>query len=230
MSRRTPESTRQEIKFVAYETEMPGLLQWIRIHRARFYRPYPDRRVSNVYFDTHDLAACSENLSGASARTKVRYRWYGDLVAPAAGTLEIKRKRNFFGWKIQYRVEEEPYTEGATWGDIRQNIMRQVPSEGRMWFKLSPAPVILNRYLRRYFVSADNNIRLTVDCQQSVFDQRLKSTPNFSRPAHLPRSLVVEFKFAREDRQLASDFMQAVPVRVSRHSKYMNGVLAAQHS
>jgi len=228
MSRPKPDNTRQEIKFVAYETEHPTILQWIRTHRARFIQPYPGRQVNNVYFDTYDFAACEENLSGASARTKIRYRWYGKSLAPAAGTLEVKRKRNFFGWKFQYQIAENPTVEGATWHDIRQSILRQLPEEARFWLRLNPCPVIINRYYRIYFVSSDNTVRVTVDSRQSVFDQRLRSALNLTRPVHIPRSVIVEFKFDREHRVHASDFMQSFPIRVSRHSKYMTGVLAAQ--
>jgi hypothetical protein len=37
---------------------------------------------------------------------------------------------------------------------------------------------------------------------------------------------VVEFKFARSRRDLASKILQGIPIRVSRHSKYINGVTA----
>ena len=87
-------------------------------------------------------------------------------------------------------------------------------------------PIMLNRYLRHYFCTADNAIRATIDLEQQVFDQRSGARPNFTHPAVMQDSKVVEFKFSREDRHRAVELLEGFPVRVSRHSKYMNGARA----
>ena len=43
-----------------------------------------------------------------------------------------------------------------------------------------------------------------------------------------PETLVVEFKFNRDLQPMASTLLQGFPLRVSRHSKYINGALAIQ--
>ena len=65
-----------------------------------------------------------------------------------------------------------------------------------------------------------------MDTDQAVWDQRYKSIPNYEQQSRLPDTLVVEVKFARGQRDLASDIIQTMPIRVSRHSKFMNGVRA----
>ncbi len=65
-----------------------------------------------------------------------------------------------------------------------------------------------------------------MDTRQAVWDQRFKPYPNFKHAANLPRVLVVEFKFDRKDRDQASEMLQGMPLRVSRHSKYMTGMRA----
>jgi SPX domain protein involved in polyphosphate accumulation len=183
--------------------------------------------VNNVYFDTHNNAAYVQNLSGASSRVKVRYRWYGQSQKPGAGVLEVKCKRNFFGWKKRFKCPGLiAGSEGDDWRDINRQLSEILPHEGRLWLQTYPAPTILNRYLRRYFVSSDEKIRITVDTDQAVWDQRYKSLPNYEQQSSLPDTLVVEVKFAREDRDLASDVIQTMPIRVSRHSKFMNAVRA----
>ena len=52
MSTPALEELRYEVKFVAHASERSAVLQWVRNHWAGFGRPYPDRRISNVYFDT----------------------------------------------------------------------------------------------------------------------------------------------------------------------------------
>ena len=112
------------------------------------------------------------------------------------------------------------------WNSIRKNIRDQISEQGRSWLDLNPFPILLNRYRRRYFISRDEKIRLTIDTNQAVWDQRFKSKPNFLNKANLPDTLIVEIKFDRKDREYASQSIQSLPLRVSRHSKYMTGVNA----
>jgi hypothetical protein len=226
MSNSVPQDARLEIKFSAYEIQVHTLLHWFKLHPARFFMPFPDRQVNNIYFDMHNYHAFAENLSGASSRTKVRYRWYGQAIGPDIGTLEIKCKRNLFGWKHRYPISQPPYKAEYSLKDIRQALLEQLPPDGKKWLNTSPFPIIINRYYRKYFLSSDEKIRATMDTKQAVWDQRFKSFPNFEHQANIPPSLVVEVKFDRSDRKLASQFLEDIPVRASRHSKYITGVRA----
>lgn len=226
MSAAVPDTARMEIKFVAEAGHYHILHHWLRMHAAGFVSPFPDRRVNNVYFDTYDYTAFDMNLSGASDRAKVRYRWYGESTEPDAGALEVKCRRNFYGWKKLFKVAWKPFNQGDSWHDIRAALIAQLPGEGREWLKTTPLPVLLNRYRRRYFLSADRRIRATLDAEQSVFDQRFKPAPNFHRRANLPDTLVVEFKFDRRDHDRAADILGTIPLRVSRNSKYVTAVRA----
>ncbi len=221
---KVPEHARYEIKFVARSTEFHRLLQWVRLHPAAFVSPYPDRRINNVYFDTQDCHAYAENLSGASARRKVRYRWYGDRMQLDAGVLEVKCKRNYFGWKQHYRVDEQPDPGGHSWRQIRERMLRALPEKGWHVLRKNPNPVLINRYDRKYFVTHDGIVRLTIDRNQRVWDQRYKPCPNYQHPANLCDTIVVEIKFDRNQQDYASQIIQGIPLRVSRHSKYMVGV------
>jgi len=222
-----PHDARLEIKFASYTATLDRVLTWIRLHPAAFYSPHPDRWVNNVYYDTHNNAAYVQNISGASARVKVRYRWYGQQQQPGPGALEVKCKRNFFGWKLRFGCKDLPVGhEKEDWRDIERRLSEALPHEARLWLQTYPRPTILNRYLRRYFVSSDERIRVTVDTDQAVWDQRYRAIPNYDQPTRLPDNLVVEVKFARDDRDLASDVIQTIPIRVSRHSKFMNGLRA----
>lgn len=221
-----PESTRIEVKFIASPVHYHSLLAWLRLHQAGFITSYPGRLVNNIYFDTCDLSAFAENLSGISSRTKVRYRWYGNSIFPDAGALEVKKKRNTHGWKLLFKIKKPPYKTGANWQTIRQLLMEQLPAEERRWMNTNPVPVIINRYYRKYLISRDQKIRVTVDTKQSVWEQRFKSYPNFIHRANIPDIVVVEFKFDKRHFDTASRIIQGIPVRQSRHSKYVTGVRA----
>jgi hypothetical protein len=220
-----PENARYEIKFVAEAIRYHEIEQWIRLSPGGFRTSYPPRWVNNVYFDTPDLYGFAENLSGTSARAKLRLRWYGETDRPATTVLEVKRRRNHLGWKLHYPAG--PLDLGAQrWRTLRQQIRRALSPEGRLWLDSHPQPVLINRYHRQYFESPGGVLRATLDWRQTVFDQRFAARPNLRSRANLPDSLIAEVKFSRNDYHLGSRAIEGMPIRVSRNSKYMVGVEA----
>ena len=227
MTGQIPEDARLEIKFVASAIELSRIQRWVRLHSADFYSPYPDRWVNNVYFDSHDYFSFAENLTGISERRKLRYRWYGAQLHPDIGRLEVKCKRNLFGWKQHYRTSIVPFADGDKWRDFRKKLLAQLGPAAKIWLDLRPAPTIINRYHRQYFVTRDNIVRLTIDSKQCVYDQRYQSKPNITRKTIIPDTLVVEVKFDRQHRDVAERVIQGLPIRASRHSKYVVGLKSA---
>ena len=223
MKEPVPESARYELKFVAPPLLHRRVEQAVRLHKAGFFTPYPDRLVNNVYFDNFDFFAYEENLVGTSKRTKVRLRWYGDTWTPEKCTLELKRRRNMLGWKNNYRTGAADFV-GENWRQIRARLRGQLPDDARMWLDANPRPVLINRYRRQYFESRDRKIRVTLDRDQQVFAQIFRPTPNRTRKSNLPATLVVECKFASEDRRRGIAAIQGLPLRVGRNSKYVIGV------
>ncbi len=153
MTEKVPEDARMEIKFVGYAVNYATVLNALRMHPAGFIVPYPDRQVNNVYFDSFDYSAFAENLSGVSSRTKVRYRWYGESRTPESGTLEVKCKRNYFGWKLRYGVRNLRYRSKASWRAIRRAMAEQIPPEAKQWLDRIPReslrdPMILDEVWR----------------------------------------------------------------------------------
>ncbi len=214
---------RYEVKFVASPLGLATLERWIRDHPAGFRVAYPARQVNSAYFDDHDLSAYAENLSGVSARTKVRFRWYGEDDGSPSGVLELKCKRNRLGWKRSHPVAALPLA-GVSWREILRKLRDQVHPEARLALDAHPVVVLVNRYWRQYWVSQDGRVRITLDARQRVYDQRRSATPNLERPVNLPDTPVLEIKGAFQDRARVELAIQGVPLRVSRHSKYVVGV------
>jgi len=218
-----PDSARYEVKFVGEPQRYHELELWIRLHPAGFHTSFPPRQINNVYFDTPDLDAYAENLSGASARSKLRLRWYGATDAPQRTTVEVKRRRNHLGWKLLFPGCPMDLGRQA-WRPILARLRRALPPEGRPWLDAHPMPVLINRYFRQYFVSSDGHVRATLDFRQSVWDQRFHSRPNLRFHANIPDTIVVEIKFQRSDHALGSAAVAGIPLRVSRNSKYVIGL------
>jgi hypothetical protein len=218
-----PDEARYEVKFVADATRYHELEQWILLNPVGFRTSYPPRQVNNVYFDTYDLDAYAENLSGVSARAKVRLRWYGETHAPASTILEVKQRRNHLGWKTHYPGGPMDF-RGRRWSKLWRMLRTRLSPEGKLWLDAHPLPSLINCYHRQYFESPKGRLRATLDWRQSVLDQRLEACPNLRHRANLPDTLVMEIKFDRVDHALGSEVTQATPIRVSRNSKYMIGV------
>lgn len=217
------DQVRHEVKFVGAGPRLRDLEHWLKVHPMGFISPYPPRRVNNIYFDNHTLFAYRENLVGASSRSKLRLRWYGDTFAPERGVLEVKRRRNMVGWKLSQATSGFDL-ERDDWRSLRRELAAQLDAETCVWLDANPRPVILNRYCRRYLVSRDEKVRVTLDDEQTVYDQRFGARPNLTHRSNLPETLVVEFKFAPRDREEGSRAIQGIPIRVSRNSKYVIGV------
>jgi len=201
-------------------------MKWIKLNKAGFRLAYPDRWVNNIYFDTYNYDSYFDNISGISMRHKVRYRWYGDLAFSNKGSLEVKRKQNSFNWKSVYPLTFKTNLITGNWNKIREALLDELPPDGIEWFANHPMPVIVNRYKRNYFVSNNGKIRVTIDTEQKVWDQRSKLFINVIHPTILPNTMVIEVKFNRGFHNTASNYLANIPFRVTRHSKYVNAVNA----
>lgn len=218
---------RYEIKFIAEPLEYHRVLNWLRQHNSCLETEYPDRQGNNIYFDSHNHHSYCDNIYGSSSKSKVRFRWYGNSKEPQNGSLEIKCKRNQLNWKLIYKVQEE--LGGCDWRTLCSEIRRQLPAEGKKWMEMNPLPVLINRYQRKYFVSRDKKVRVTLDSDLDIYDQSRKRFPNYSSKSNLPKVLVLEVKFPRELRDHVVHMFGGIPLRASRFSKYVSGFLSINH-
>jgi hypothetical protein len=219
-----PKETRFELKFVTDATHYRMWRHWIMVHPSGFRVAYPTRQINNIYFDTYDLSSYQDNLLGGSARLKLRYRWYGENREPGPGLLELKCKRNLLGWKLKHSIDPFPNSNGKNWHKIKSQIRCRLPQEWRVLFDSYPQAVLINRYIREYFVSLDGKVMLNLDLQHRFFNQYHKIKPNFVSKENARDVVVLEVKSARKQYEVVPTLMKTLPIRVSRHSKYVVGV------
>jgi len=215
---------RHEVKFITNISNYNELFGWIKKSSLVFKKSYPDRLVSNIYFDNYKYDALESNLSGISKRQKVRYRWYNSHL-PSTGALEIKHKKNNLGWKDLFIVNNSPYKEGDSWHEIIKKIKQQIPTNAINYLNTYNQPVLFNNYHRQYLESRNKKIRLTIDLKQNFYQQRSLITPNFTRKKPCLNIMTVELKCSNQDRDIASDFLKTIPIRHSRYSKYVVGMI-----
>ncbi len=199
---------RYELKYILEPTQWFQLQQVLTEHPASFVTAYDDRIINNIYLDTPDFSTCRDNLAGIAQREKYRIRWYGEVAAMENPVLETKIKNNSLG-----RKKIQPL----------QNI--NILTDFSQVSAQSLRPTLQNQYLRSYFVSHSGKFRLTVDRNIKYFKCDGAVDTHLQAAIFDPR-IIVEIKFKAEDLEHQKDITRFIPFRMSKHSKYVTGILS----
>ncbi len=209
---------RYERKFIVSQLHTERLINDILTHPALFKETFYERRIFNIYFDKYGLDFFKKNIEGDFERSKVRLRWYGNksIIKPK---LEIKTKKGHLGKKYILNLKQVNLK-------LRQNIkgiLSQILKKNKLHLIKSKIliPTLYNSYSRRYFISADSNFRLTIDQSQTF-----QSPDNnfFHAVKFKSNALIMELKYHHSLDCLANSLTQFFPFRVSKNSKYVNGI------
>lgn len=196
----------------------------IKKNKALFREVFYKRKVNNIYFDTVGYNDYHDNVLGVSDRKKIRIRWYGDTLGEIKKpVLEIKIKKGIVGDKWSYKLKPFTLDNNFTSEQI-QNVFKDsnlpVPilESVKMVF-----PTLLNSYNRKYFLSADNKYRVTLDFDLLYYkiDNRFN---NFKLKPVADENKIIELKYELKDDTDANKISTQFPFRLSKNSKYVNGV------
>jgi len=215
---------RYERKFLIPHLTADKVRSLVRLHPAMFREIYHQRYVNNIYFDTVDMKSYFDSVCGAADRLKIRVRWYGELFgAVEKPVLEFKFKKGFLGAKESYPLGsfhlDERFGAGVLKdmfekSDIPHILKIQLPA-------LEPA--LLNRYSRRYYLSADGQYRITLDSEMQFYSISNYHNSYLHRHRDLT-NVVLELKYdSRQDRR-AHNITKHFAFRMTRSSKYLAGV------
>jgi len=217
-------AARWERKCVVHLEHIDALRVWIDQQPLAFRRAYPARTVCSLYFDTAFLDDFQLNLAGASDRKKLRLRWYGSHSAVKTAVLEVKHKRNQLGIKHAYPVQLSSPLDELLLDSLAGRLAAQLPEEARVLFQRGGLPAVLITYFREYFVSADGRVRLTLDQDIQVYEQRYASRCNDRHRDIFPEVVVLEIKYSEELDTEVRSVLGSLPGRLSRFSKYAVGL------
>lgn len=219
-----PPNLRYERKFLAEPMSLAEALALVRRHPALFREAYPPRSVNNIYLDSPALRDYYDHIQGVACRSKMRIRWYGSCgVTVEQPVLERKIKRGAVGGKVSH-----PLPAMALDADDPRRVIDAALRCGDVPPMLRAAaglrmPTLVNRYQRRYYVSADGSYRLTVD-----WDLQFAGFARFAADGSLSAagpSVIIELKYAPCHADLAADAVSnALTFRLTRCSKYVLGV------
>ena len=216
-------AARYEVKMAYEPVLLTDLHSWINAHPAGFMTTYPPRQVNTIYMDTPDLNSFYDHLSGVPLRRKLRFRWYGENLAKARGTMEIKNKSERVGWKITQPVECEFDLACRSWDEI-MNELRANTTDVIHEMLCVARPVVLSVYFREYLASGDGLVRLTLDTDLCSYDQLMTARPNIWFRQPLEQPVIVELKSDVKNATSISDILSHFPIRSNRYSKYMTNL------
>jgi len=206
------QEVRHERKFIVKNTSLEQIVHTVKLSKAMFFIQHPDRYVNNIYFDTNNKDFYYESINGVSKRKKLRLRWYDQ--SKDKSKLEVKHRLGHVGWKDSFYVGQ-----CRSLNDLKN--LKTLGYETNRQLNILEASVC-NRYNRKYFCSADKNIRLTIDSELSF----LNVDNNFNTGVEIKytNAYIVELKFLPKHYDLAIEASSSLPFRTTRNSKYTLGL------
>jgi len=242
-------AARYERKYLLQTQNEAYLTQLVMLHQAGFKEIYYPRIINNIYFDNQNFSCFKSNQAGDSQRFKVRLRWYTDKYlnygvefANEAITphLEIKLKQADLVTKYIFKHQEQlkpllktlpnflrkqiKFTQDH---ELSNDVSLTEIKNKQAWKSLvSKAgylqPVLFNAYQRRYFITSDQKIRLTIDSRvrfHQISSLELKTNQGWSLPV-----TIIEMKTSLANGELLSKIAEKFPFQLTRSSKYSMGI------
>ncbi len=224
---------RYELKMVFPESEYFAVVNSVLNSRHAVREIYHERQINNIYFDSLDFSDFHANTHGDANRKKFRIRWYGDLSGEIASPmLENKYKTGLSGGKRCIRLPSFCFDETFNYYGYMPRLCELMRKEAHnpdnvmmVSELLQRNPVLVNSYVRRYFLTADKKYRITLD-KRLWFAHPTEARLNAGHFGSYEKILVLEIKFNTNDTAGASRLVNDLGFRVSRNSKYVNGLSA----
>ena len=215
---------RYERKCVVPRSLIRDLEYYIKTHPAIFTEVYSERYVNNIYFDTIDYKNFFDNVYGNVNKIKPRIRWYGELFGLVKHPiLEYKIKKGLLNKKKSY-----PISSFHLNSNINISMIKSILNKSELPFNINDQmkrifPSLLNRYSRKYFLSADKKYRITID--NNLYYLKISRT-NFSfMNCFINRNnIILEIKYNENDDVNIDQITQSLPLRYSKNSKYIDGI------
>ena len=206
---------RIEKKFIInspYEDNIVNLIK----NRIGFKEIFEERQINNIYFDDFKLSRFYANINGNFLKEKWRLRWYGETFGEDKSlTLEQKIRVG----NVQFKKNETTVKINIL-DKMGTNIFyNKIPNKFKNFFIIN-----FNKYNRRYFSNNDKSIRITVDkniSYSNIFKEKIFKISK----VYNDRRLILEIKSIVNNEDTIQNICQSLPLRVSRNSKYINGII-----
>jgi hypothetical protein len=201
--------------------EVAAAVHW---NPALFFEEFAPRAINNIYLDSPDLYHYRANVDGHGKRIKIRIRWYGPGTGPVERpVLEIKRRHGLRGTKESAPLRPFAVDQHLSAQDVRTILLSSnVPDTMRRELD-HVEPTLINHYWRRYFRSADRQVRVTLDWDLG-FCRIRRHRNSFADRVSTSQLVVMEIKYADCASSCVIDLARSFPFRLTRMSKYVFGM------
>jgi SPX domain protein involved in polyphosphate accumulation len=215
---------RCERKFVIDDLSVDEIEDVILHHPAMFRPIFSERFVNNIYFDSLEFMSYYQAIEGLAQRKKIRVRWYGDLSGYIKSPiLETKKKWGSVGKKETQPLSsfelEDLFFKPETLGLSKEISMSENLKIGLYYLEAK----LINRYSRKYFLSANGRYRITLDFNIQFYPVR-PFPPVFLKNTTCEPYNVLELKHNHIYDNDATKITRYLPFRLSKNSKYVSGV------
>ena len=218
---------RRELKFTTNEIYYSDIINWIKNNKVNFKKHFPKRLINSIYFDNYSYSSFKENIYGDSKKTKIRLRWYNTFFFSMDGFFEVKKRDNIYNYKKTIKIPNLVIKLNSNFKEIIQTLKLNLEPIDTIELDARPFPTIISQYTREYYIDFDKEIRITIDRNIKTFDQRLSNKINLKNEITIPNLMVVEFKFKDASINKLLNSFNNFPLRLSKNSKYINGIRAA---
>lgn len=206
---------RFEKKFVAHINDLIFIENYLfSTGASTIYEP---RWINNIYTDFHDMQSLHENIDGLSDRIKTRFRWYGNAFGNINITAEQKIKSDDVNRKNSLKLGEflfQNYSEtDLLFSEITKKLLA-TDEQGLFWNVTQQHPTLINRYHRTYYMSLDNQVRITIDTDLQYYNCQFETSYNHDQ-------IIIELKSPSEN-LISGDIL---PLQLSKSSKYVEGMM-----
>ncbi|MBN1855072.1 MAG: polyphosphate polymerase domain-containing protein [Pirellulales bacterium] len=222
-STRSDLASRREIKFTLPGADLCTLRHILSSNCHRVIHNEPVSTVRSIYFDNVNFAACYANLAGIGRRQKVRLRWYDSLQPGKDFFFEIKWRNNLITGKHRLQMRALQPLADMAFKHIVNGLIKVLPPQYIGHLLVANEPVALVEYHREHFVSADGQLRMTLDYNLAFYDQSGKQSISTSFPQRLHHLAVIEGKTPVGREAELKALLYPLALRSGRCSKYVHG-------
>ncbi len=215
---------RYERKYYISNALPSEVLNAIRINTAGFSEIYHPRQINNIYFDTPGFESYYDNMDGAFERVKARIRWYGTTFGTVEKpVLELKIKKGLMGYKRNFPLKNILVNTTITKNKLHDLISSSIDDVPTLQYLRLMHPTLLNVYSRKYFISSDKRIRLTMDTAMHYY--KINDMNNlFLSSVKDDTGIVIELKYDLESESDANRMSAEFPFPMTKNSKYLQGL------
>ncbi|WP_299255153.1 polyphosphate polymerase domain-containing protein [uncultured Aquimarina sp.] len=220
-------SLRYERKFIFQHISLEDLINTVIFTNSFFFKEiYTKRTVNNIYFDDNNYSFYKKNVNGDGIREKYRIRWYNDQFSKIKNpTIEIKKKFGEVGDKFSHKLNNfETNIEFMNRDQVHSLFIKTLKETNHNqlinnFHILHPS--LYNSYERKYFLSACEKFRITLDFNMNFFDPNSYS---IRKTENLNKDIILELKYDNEHDTESRILTQQIGTRLSKNSKYVRGI------